>query len=200
MPRLDHVPSTNWRPSEMRSCWGSSSYAPRVRRPLLHRKLRLALREAAQSESIFETENGMADVLVIGAGPAGMIAALCAGGLGARVALVARTEFGGMATNDGPVPVRTLSQGARLIREARELGRFGGAVSESVLDYRRLLARVREVVDDVNSHVAVRQRIDAMGVIIHARAGTARFADSHSVITERGLRGEADKIIICSGA
>src|SRR4029077_4380696 len=104
----------------MRSCWGSSSYVPRVRRALLHRKLRLALPEAAQSESIFETENGMTDVLVIGAGPAGMIAALCAADLGARGALVARTEFGGMATNDGPVPVRTLSQGARLIREARD--------------------------------------------------------------------------------
>src|SRR6266571_9010494 len=42
----------------MRSCWGSSSYAPGVRRPLLHRKLRRALPEAAQSESIFQTENG----------------------------------------------------------------------------------------------------------------------------------------------
>ena len=50
----------------------------------------------------------MTDVLVIGAGPAGVIAALCAADLGARVALVARTEFGGMAANDGPVPVRTL--------------------------------------------------------------------------------------------
>src|SRR6266702_5038468 len=66
MPRLDHVPSTNWRPSEMRSCWGSSSYAPRVRRPLLHRKLRLALPEAAQSESIFQIENGDVTDLAIG--------------------------------------------------------------------------------------------------------------------------------------
>ena len=129
-----------------------------------------------------------------------MIAALCVRrSSGARVALVARTEFGGMATNDGPVPVRTLSQGARLIREARELGRFGVALSELVLDYRRLLARVREVVDDVNSHVAVRQRIDALGVTIHERAGTARFADPHTIVTESGLRLEADKIIICTG-
>ena len=67
----------------------------------------------------------MTDVVVIGAGPAGLIAALCAADLGARVALVARTEFGGMMANDGPVPVRTLSQAARLSREARELGRFG---------------------------------------------------------------------------
>jgi hypothetical protein len=138
-----------------------------------------------------EGEYEMTDVVVIGAGPAGLIAALCAANLGARVALVARTEFGGMMANDGPVPVRTLSQGARLIREARELGRFGVAVSESVLDYRRLLARVREVVDDVRSHVAVRERIDALGVTIHERAGTARFADPHTIVTESGLRLEA---------
>ena len=141
----------------------------------------------------------MTDVVVIGAGPAGLIAALCAADLGARVALVARTEFGGMMANDGPVPVRTLSQAARLIRERRELGRFGVAVSESVLDYRRLLVRVREVVDDVCSHVAVRERIDALGVTIHESAGTARFADPHTIVTESGLRLEADKIIICTG-
>jgi pyruvate/2-oxoglutarate dehydrogenase complex dihydrolipoamide dehydrogenase (E3) component len=43
----------------------------------------------------------MTDVVVIGAGPAGMIAALCAADLGARVALVARTEFGGMRPTMG---------------------------------------------------------------------------------------------------
>ena len=39
--------------------------------------------------------------------------------LGARTVLVTRAEFGGMAANDGPVPVRTLAHAARLIREAR---------------------------------------------------------------------------------
>jgi hypothetical protein len=66
-------------------------------------------------------------------------------------------------------------------------------VGESVLDYRRLLARVREVADDVSTHVAVRERIDALGVTIHERAGTARFANAHTVVTESGLRLEADK-------
>src|SRR5258706_16036949 len=112
MPRLDHVPSTNWRPSEMRSCWGSSSYAPRVRRPLLHRKLLLALPEAAQSGSIFQTENGD-DRRPIGAGPAGVLAALCAADLGTQTALVTRGAFGGIAANDGPLPVRTLAHAGR---------------------------------------------------------------------------------------
>ena len=68
-----------------------------------------------------------------------------------------------MAANDGPVPVRTLAHAARLIREARQLGQYGIAVSEPVLDYPRLLARVREVVDDVRAHSALRGQIDAAG-------------------------------------
>ena len=67
----------------------------------------------------------MIDVLVIGAGPAGVLAALRAADLGARTVLLTRTEFGGMAANDGPVPVRTLAHAARLIREARQLGEYG---------------------------------------------------------------------------
>ena len=74
----------------------------------------------------------MFDVIVIGAGPAGVLAALRAADLGAKTALVTRDEFGGMAANDGPVPVRTLAHAARLIRDARQLGRYGIAVSEPV--------------------------------------------------------------------
>ena len=58
----------------------------------------------------------MLDVIVIGAGPAGVVAALRAADLGAKTALITRDEFGGMAANDGPVPVRTLAHAARLIR------------------------------------------------------------------------------------
>ena len=105
----------------------------------------------------------MFDVIVIGAGPAGVVAALRAADLGANTALVTRDEFGGMAANDGPVPVRTLAHAARLIREARQLGQYGITVSEPVLDYPRLLARVREVVDDVRAHSALRAQIDSAG-------------------------------------
>jgi len=45
------------------------------------------------------------DVIVIGAGPAGVLAALRAGYLGVRIVLVASAAFGGMAGNGGPVPV-----------------------------------------------------------------------------------------------
>ncbi len=139
------------------------------------------------------------DVVVIGAGPAGVMAAIRAAELGARTVLATRAEFGGMAANDGPVPVRTLAQAARLLREARQLGRFGIAVGEPILDYQRLLARTREVVHDVSEHSARREHVEQLGVTIHERAGTARFVDQHTIETESGLRLRADKFILCAG-
>jgi dihydrolipoamide dehydrogenase len=141
----------------------------------------------------------MTDVLVIGAGPAGALAALRAADLGARTALVTNSAFGGMAANDGPVPVRTLAHAARLISRARRLGQYGIAAGEPVLDYPRLLNRVSEVVGDVLAHSSLREQIDAAGVTVYENAGAARFADSHTVVTEAGLRLPADKIIICIG-
>jgi pyruvate/2-oxoglutarate dehydrogenase complex dihydrolipoamide dehydrogenase (E3) component len=141
----------------------------------------------------------MIDVLVIGAGPAGVLASLRAADLGARTVLVTREEFGGMAANDGPVPVRTLAHAARLIREARQLGQYGIDVGEPVLQYPRLLARVQEVVRDVRGHSLLRAQIDAAGVTVEERAGAARFVGPHLVETKSGLRLQAEKIILCTG-
>ena len=129
----------------------------------------------------------MIDILIIGAGPAGVLASLRAADLGARTVLVTRAEFGGMAANDGPVPVRTLAHAARLIREARQLHQYGIGVSEPVLNYPRLLARVREVVDDVRANSSLRPQIDSLGVTVHEHAGVARFTDEHTIKTESGL-------------
>jgi dihydrolipoamide dehydrogenase len=141
----------------------------------------------------------MFDVVVVGAGPAGVLASLRAADLGARTALVTRDEFGGMAANDGPVPVRTLAHAARLLRDARQLGRYGITVSEPILEYPRLLGRVREVVEDVRAHSTLREQVDRLGVTLYERAGPARFVDPHTIGTEQGLRLRADRIILCVG-
>jgi pyruvate/2-oxoglutarate dehydrogenase complex dihydrolipoamide dehydrogenase (E3) component len=139
------------------------------------------------------------DVVVIGAGPAGVVAALRARRLGARTALITRDQFGGMAANDGPVPVRTLAQAARLIREARQLPRYGIASSEPALDYPRLLARVREVTEAAREQTLLRDDLERAGVRIYEQAGPVRFAGAHTVESDDAPRLQADKVIICTG-
>ena len=141
----------------------------------------------------------LVDVVVVGAGPAGVTAALRAARLGAATALITRDQFGGMAANDGPVPVRTLAQAARLIREARQLPRYGIAGSEPALDYPQLLARVREVTAAAREQTLLRGDLEQAGVRIYERAGLARFADDHTVESDNAPRLRADKIILCTG-
>ena len=139
------------------------------------------------------------DVVVIGAGPAGVVAALRAARLGARTALVARDELGGMAANDGPVPVRTLAHAARLMREASQLPRYGITAGHPELDYERLLDRVREVTDDVRTHALLREDLQQAGVTLHEHAGAASFAEPHVIECEHAPALRAAKSIICTG-
>jgi pyruvate/2-oxoglutarate dehydrogenase complex dihydrolipoamide dehydrogenase (E3) component len=139
------------------------------------------------------------DVLVVGAGPAGVMAALRAADLGARTALITDGAFGGMAANDGPVPVRTLAHTARLLRDARQLGRYGVEIGEAQLDYPGLLGRVREVVSQVSASSSLRAQIEATGAIIYEHLGRARFESPTRVATAAGPRFSAACIILCTG-
>jgi pyruvate/2-oxoglutarate dehydrogenase complex dihydrolipoamide dehydrogenase (E3) component len=138
------------------------------------------------------------DLVVIGAGPAGVFAALRAAILGARCALVTSGAFGGMAANDGPVPVRTLAHAARLIREARQLDQYGIAGCEPVLDYGRLLSRVGAVEQEVAHRSALRTELNDAGVTILENAG-ATFESTRSVVIADGRRLRAERSIICTG-
>ena len=139
------------------------------------------------------------DVAVIGAGPAGTAAALRAADLGARTVLVTRGAFGGMAANDGPIPVRTLAHAARLLREARQLPRYGIDVGNVCARLREVLARAREVVLETARHSTLRAQIDRAGVTVYEQAGNVRFVDAHTLESEHAPAIRAKNIIICAG-
>ena len=139
------------------------------------------------------------DVVVLGGGPAGVLAAARAAALGARTALVAPTDIGGMAADDGPVPVRTLAHTARLMRDARQLDDYGVTVNEPRLNYSRMLERVRAVIDDVRMYSTLRQQIESRGATIYEDVGHAHFVDEHHIASETGLRLRSEQFIICTG-
>jgi dihydrolipoamide dehydrogenase len=139
------------------------------------------------------------DLVVIGGGPAGVFAALRAADLGARAALVTSGAFGGMATNDGPVPVRTLAHAARLVREAHQLGQYGIAGCEPVLDYPRLLRRVAEVVGEAGRNSALRPQVESAGVTIFENLGPARFLEPRVIALADGRRLRAGRAVVCTG-
>ena len=140
----------------------------------------------------------MFDIVIIGAGPAGMSAAQQAGKLGARTALVTTGYVGGMATTDGPVPVRTLAHAARLVREAQQLQQYGIAAVPPQVDYPKLLDRVREVVVEVYEKVSLLEELQALDVAVYENVGAARFLDPHT-ISAGGINIQGAKFIICAG-
>ncbi len=141
----------------------------------------------------------MKHIIVVGAGPAGMQAALRAAELGAQVELVTSGGFGGMAADDGPIPVRALAHAARLMRDAKQLGKYGIITGEPVLDYQRLLIRVREIIEETRAQVSRRSNYGLLGVKLHEFTGKAFFKDPHTIWTESGLNLQADAIILCVG-
>jgi pyruvate/2-oxoglutarate dehydrogenase complex dihydrolipoamide dehydrogenase (E3) component len=139
------------------------------------------------------------EVAVVGAGPAGLVAALRSAEQGAHTTLITRAALGGMAATDGPVPVRALAHAARLLRESRQLEQYGLRVGNPTLDLSGLLGRVDQVVEHVQASGLLRSNLEDAGVVMHEHVGTARLVDDHTLVCERGPRLHADAIILCPG-
>lgn len=121
-------------------------------------------------------------LVVIGAGPAGLVASIAAAGLGARVALVERHAMGGDCLNVGCVPSKSLLE----FTAARE--------GENCFD--EAFAWLREVRARIAAHDSVERYTDA-GVDVFL--GTARFVDEETVrVGEDELR--ARRFVIATGA
>ncbi|WP_407572622.1 dihydrolipoyl dehydrogenase family protein [Deinococcus altitudinis] len=145
------------------------------------------------------TGNDRFDVIVIGGGPAGITAAVHAGMLGAKVALLDRRRLGGTCTNTGCVPTRVLAITARLLRDIRGAAAYGIRVSEPTLDWGETVARVRQTIGNIGQLKRTPDKLRSLGgeVILE---GSAAFQDAHTVkLADTGRVLSAGHFILAVG-
>lgn len=139
------------------------------------------------------------EVLVIGAGPAGVSAAVRAAQLGASVAVVEATRVGGTCVNTGCVPTRVLARAARLLREVRSSGDFGIDAAQPAVAWERTTARVRTVVEQVQGAKDIATQLGGAGVTL-VTEGWASFTDPHTIeLSGTGRRLRGDAVVIATG-
>jgi pyruvate/2-oxoglutarate dehydrogenase complex dihydrolipoamide dehydrogenase (E3) component len=141
----------------------------------------------------------MYDIIVIGGGPAGVIAALRARELGANVALVERNRMGGTCTNDGCAPTRVLARAARLVRDVKQFSDFGIIADQLEINWPAMLARTQQTVSRLHEKKQLISRLEQSGVDAFVGTGEARFLDPHSIGLTDGTTLNADKFLICVG-
>lgn len=145
--------------------------------------------------------SGRYNIVVIGAGTAGLVTAVIAAGIGARVALIERHLMGGDCLNVGCVPSKGLIRAANAWADLRDASKFGLQIPPGVkYDFGVAMARMRKLRARL-SHNDSAHRYKALGVDVFI--GQARFAGQDRVVVE-GPAGNRTlsfvKAAICTGA
>jgi len=140
------------------------------------------------------------DVIVIGAGPAGYVAAIRAAQLGQKAAIVEKEYLGGVCLNVGCVPSKSLLKNAEIANTLRNQGKvFGFSFENLKLDYGAAVKRSRQVSNRLTKGVEFLMKKNKITVY----SGSAVFTSPNSIEIsgETGTEKlQADNIIIATGA
>ena len=121
----------------------------------------------------------MVDVVVIGAGPAGYVAAIRAAQFGKKVAIVDKQWLGGVCLNIGCIPSKALLKNAEVARTLREDAKeFGFSFDNLVLDYSVAVKRSRQVADVQTKGLAFLMKKNNIAV----HMGAAKFKTKDTCI------------------
>lgn len=137
------------------------------------------------------------NLVVIGAGTAGLVCAAGAAALGAKVALIERHLMGGDCLNAGCVPSKALIRAARAAAAVRDAGVFGVHVPQGVsVNFSQVMERMRRLRAAIAPHDSVK-RFSDLGIDVFI--GEGRFVDGHTVEVA-GERLNFKKAVIAAGA
>ena len=138
------------------------------------------------------------DLVVIGAGTAGLVVAAGAAGLGLglKVALIEKNLMGGDCLNVGCVPSKCVIRSARVISDILNGDTFGIHARDIDIDFAAVMQRMRRVRASISDHDSVR-RFSNLGIDVFL--GAAKFVDEKSVEVN-GARLRFKKAVIATGA
>jgi pyruvate/2-oxoglutarate dehydrogenase complex dihydrolipoamide dehydrogenase (E3) component len=137
------------------------------------------------------------NLVVIGAGTAGLVTAAGAAGLGARVALVERSLMGGDCLNSGCVPSKALIRAGKAIAAIRKSSEFGVTVHGEVeVDFAGIMERMRRLRAEISPHDSAKRFRD-LGIDVFL--GSGRFSGRSTVEVE-GASLEFSRACVATGA
>lgn len=140
------------------------------------------------------------DLIVIGAGPGGYVAAIRAAQLGLKTVVVEKDKPGGVCLNWGCIPSKAILTSAELYETVKEGEHYGVKVHGLSCDYPQVIKRSREVAERLAKGVEFLLRKNHIPLI----AGTGRLEGKNRVIVEAQSQGaqqvEADRILVATGS
>ena len=143
------------------------------------------------------TPSGRYNLLVIGGGSAGLVAAVGAAGLGGKVALVEKHLLGGDCLNTGCVPSKTILRSAKAVGDIRRAAELGITIEGNVsVDFAAVMERMRRIRADISYHDAA-ERFRDMGIDLFLGEGQFSGANTFEV---DGRTIEFSKAVIATGS
>ena len=137
------------------------------------------------------------DIIIIGGGPGGYVAAIKASQLGLKAAVVEKEEVGGLCLNWGCIPSKALLKNAEVLSLMKRANEFGISFENLTYDYSKAIGRSRQVVRRVVSGLKSLLKKHQIEVI----SGEATLASPSRVeVVSSGQVLEGDSIIIATGA
>ena len=164
--------------------------------PWVARKTVRTLQEKRISKKFIKPRRFDRNIIVIGAGSAGLVSSYIAAAVKAKVTLIEASAMGGDCLNTGCVPSKALIRSAKFVHQIRKAAALGVARAEVFFDFKDIMARVRSVIAKVEPHDS-RERYENMGVEL--LQGRGRITSPWTVEVD-GRTLSTRSIVIAAGA